>query len=221
MGAPVQSSSPPSALSVSDAASFAAATGASAAQIADLEAFRSLIAEWNEKMNLVGPSAMDAFWGRHAFDSAQLLPLAPEARTWADLGAGAGFPGVVLAILMKGREGARVHLVDSMAKRCRFLAEVVESLALPAEVHNARAESLSLTVDIVTARACAPMPRLLEFARPYLRKGATGLFLNGQDVEAELAAATISWDFKAELLPSLSDASGRIVRVRRLRHASR
>ncbi len=221
MGAPVQSSSPPSALSVSDAASFAAATGASAAQIADLEAFRSLIAEWNEKMNLVGPSAMDAFWGRHAFDSAQLLPLAPEARTWADLGAGAGFPGVVLAILMKGREGARVHLVDSMAKRCRFLAEVVESLALPAEVHNARAESLSLTVDIVTARACAPMPRLLEFARPYLRKGATGLFLKGQDVEAELAAATISWDFKAELLPSLSDASGRIVRVRRLRHASR
>ncbi len=65
------------------------------------------------------------------------------------------------------------------------------------------------------------MPRLLEFARPYLRKGATGLFLKGQDVEAELAAATISWDFKAELLPSLSDASGRIVRVRRLRHASR
>ena len=164
---------------------------------------------------------MDAFWGRHAFDSAQLLPLAPEARTWADLGAGAGFPGVVLAILMKGREGARVHLVDSMAKRCRFLAEVVESLALPAEVHNARAESLSLTVDIVAARACAPLPRLLEFAWPYLRNGATGLFLKGQDVEAELAQATISWGFKAELLPSLSDPSGRIVRVKGLRRVHR
>ena len=220
MGAPLQSPDRSSDVSVSNAASFAAATGANSTQLADLEAFRSLLGEWNEKMNLVGPSALDAFWGRHAFDSAQLLPLAPQARTWADLGAGAGFPGLVLAILLKGREGAQVHLVDSMAKRCRFLSTVVERLALPAEVHNARAESLSLTVDIVTARACAPMPRLLEFARPYLRKGATGLFLKGQDVEAELAEATISWDFKAELLPSLSDPSGRIVRVRRLRRAS-
>ena len=206
---------------VVDAATFAAATGATPAQIADLETFRGLLAEWNEKINLVGPSALGAFWGRHAFDGAQLAPLAPEADTWADLGAGAGFPGVVLAILLKGRGGARVHLIDSMAKRCRFLEAVVDQLAIPAEVHNARAESLSLTVDIVTARACAPMPRLLEFAWPYLRKGATGLFLKGQDVEAELAEATISWDFKADLLPSLSDPSGRIVRVRRLRRAAR
>ena len=219
--APFRQHSHPAGVAVADAESFAAATGASPAQIADLESFRAVLAEWNEKMNLVGPSAMEAFWGRHAFDGAQLLPLAPEAETWADLGAGAGFPGVVLAILLKGRGGARVHLIDSMAKRCRFLEAVVEQLALPAVVHNARAESLSLTVDIVTARACAPMPRLLEFAWPYLRKGATGLFLKGQDVEAELAEATISWEFKPELLPSLSDPSGRIVRVRRLRRAAR
>ena len=168
-------------------------------------------------MNLVGPSALEAFWGRHAYDSAQLLPLAPGARTWADLGAGAGFPGLVLAILLKGQGGAKVHLVESMAKRCRFLDEVVGALGLPASIHHARAESLTLTVDIVTARACAPLPRLLEFAWPYLRKGATGLFLKGQDVEAELSEATTSWDFKAELLPSLSDPSGRIVRVKGLR----
>ncbi len=107
-----------------------------------------------------------------------------------------------------------------MAKRCRFLQAVTDDLDLPVQVHNARAESLSLKVDIVTARACAPLARLLEFARPYLRKGATGLFLKGQDVEAELAEATISWDLTAELLPSLSDPSGRIVRVKRLRRAS-
>lgn len=172
-------------------------------------------------MNLVGPSAMAEFWGRHAFDSAQLLELAPDALTWADLGAGAGFPGLVLAVLLKGRPGAQVHLIESTAKRCRFLEAVVAELELPATVHNARAESLSLTVDIVTARACAPAGRLLEFAWPYLRKGARGLFLKGQDVEAELAEATKSWNFEAELLPSRSSPSGRILSVKRLRRGRR
>ena len=195
----------------------AAATGADPVQMRDLETFRALLGEWNERMNLVGPSAMAEFWGRHAFDSAQLLALAPKALTWADLGAGAGFPGLVLAILLKGRPGAAVHLVESMAKRCRFLQAVVDELALPARVHNARAESLSLTVDIVTARACAPMPRLMEFAWPYLRKGATALFLKGQDVDAEMAEATTSWDFQAQLLPSRSSPSGRIVQVSKVR----
>ena len=199
------------------AEAFAAATGADPVQMRDLEAFRLLLGEWNERMNLVGPSAMAEFWGRHAYDSAQLLALAPGALTWADLGAGAGFPGLVLAILLKGRPGAAVHLVESMAKRCRFLQAVVDELALPARVHNARAESLSLTVDIVTARACAPMPRLMEFAWPYLRKGATALFLKGQDVDAEMAEATTSWDFQAQLLPSRSNASGRIVQVSKVR----
>ena len=198
---------------VHDAASFAAATGATPAQVADLETFLALLTEWNEKMNLVGPSALAEFWGRHAFDSAQLLALEPDALTWADLGAGAGFPGLVLAILLKGREGAQVHLVESMAKRCRFLSEVSAALALPTTVHNTRAENLSLTVDIVTARACAPMVRLLEFARPYLKKGATGLFLKGQDVEAELADAAKHWNFKAELLPSRS-GSGQVVKLK-------
>lgn len=206
---------------VTGAEGFAAATGASPAQMADLERFRILLGEWNERMNLVGPSALEAFWGRHAYDSAQLLALAPEAMTWADLGAGAGFPGLVLAVLLKDRPGAQVHLVESMAKRCRFLQAVIDDLALPAQVHNARAESLSLSVDIVTARACAPLARLLEFAWPYLEKGATGLFLKGQDVDAEMAEATISWDFRAELLPSVSDPSGRILRVKGLRRARR
>lgn len=205
-----------------DAAEFAAATGATPEQMADIEAFRALLAEWNEKMNLVGPSAMAQFWGRHAFDSAQLLALAPEALTWADLGAGAGFPGIVLAILLKGRDGAQVHLVESMAKRCRFLSEVVTTLALPATVHNARAENLSLKVDIVTARACAPLARLVEFAKPYLKEGAAGLFLKGEGAEAEVAEAGFSKKrYDIELLPSRSSASGRIVRLKgaaRARH---
>lgn len=199
-----------------DAAAFQAATRASEAQMADLEAFRGLLADWNQKMNLVGPSAMSEFWLRHAYDSAQLLAIAPKAKVWADLGAGAGFPGLVLAILLKGCDGAHVHLVESMVKRCRFLAAVVGALDLPATVHNARAEELSLKVHVVCARAFAPMAKLLGYARPYLRKNVVGLFLKGQDVEIELAEATRYWSFEATLRPSLSSPQGRIVQLRRL-----
>jgi 16S rRNA (guanine527-N7)-methyltransferase len=197
-------------------AEFQAATGASESQMADLETFRGLLAEWNHRMNLVGPSALGEFWLRHALDSAQLLALAPKAKVWADLGAGAGFPGLVLAILLKGRDGAQVHLVESMAKRCRFLSNVVETLDLPATVHNARAESLLLKVHAVTARACAPMTKLLGYARPYLRKGTVGLFLKGQDVEVELEEATRYWSFEVDLKPSASHSQGRIVQLKRL-----
>jgi 16S rRNA (guanine527-N7)-methyltransferase len=199
-------------------ADFQAATSATAAQMADLEAFRSTLAAWNDRMNLVGPSALAEFWLRHAYDSAQLLRLEPEALRWADLGAGAGFPGIVLAILLKGRSGAMVHLVESMAKRCRFLEEVVAALTLPATVHHARAEDLDISVDVVAARACAPLSRLFGYARPYLRRGAIGLFMKGRDVVAELEAAKTSWRFEAELIDSLSHEDGRIVRMRKLRH---
>lgn len=206
---------------VSDAASFQAATGADDAQLRDLERYRSLLADWNERLNLVGPSALAQFWGRHALDSWQLLPLAPEARRWADLGTGAGLPGVVLAVFLKGRDGAEVHLVDSLAKRCRFLAEVVAELGLPARVHNARAESLSLPVDVVTARACAPLTRLFGYAQPHLARGATGLFLKGEAAEGELEHAREAWSFEADLRPSLSDPQGRVVIIRSLQARGR
>jgi len=202
-----------------DAAGFAQLSGATPGQMADLDRFRLLLASWNENMNLVGPATLEVFWSRHAWDSAQLLRLAPDALTWADLGAGAGLPGVVLAILGKDRPGFHVHLVESLTKRCRFLTAVTDELTLPATVHNARAESLDLAVDIVTARACAPLARLFGYARPYFQRGATGLFLKGQDVASDLEEATIYWDFEADIVPSLSDPRGRIVRVKRLGRA--
>lgn len=198
---------------VTDAASFQAATGASDAQMADMHAFLARLTDWNGRMNLVGPSALAEFWPRHAWDSAQLLRFGPY-RTWADLGAGAGFPGLVLAILLKGTPGAQVHLVESMVKRCRFLGETVADLAIPASVHNARAEAISLDVEAVTARAMAPVTKLLGYARPHLKKGAMGLFLKGQDVEVELAEATKYWKFQAELRQSLSHSAGRILQVK-------
>jgi 16S rRNA (guanine527-N7)-methyltransferase len=198
---------------------FAKLSGATPAQMADLERFRVMLAEKNEVMNLVGPASLPDFWSRHAWDSAQLLKLAPEARAWADLGAGAGLPGLVLAILGKGVVGFHVDLVESMTKRCKFLSEVVAELQLPATVHNTRAENLDLTVEIVTARACAPLHRLLRYAQPYLQSGATGLFLKGQDVVSEMREAARYWEYEADVVPSKSDSRGRIVRVRRLGRA--
>lgn len=196
---------------------FQARTGASEAAMADLDRFLERLTEGNAVMNLVGPDTLPDFWSRHAWDSAQLFHVKPEALTWADLGAGAGFPGLVLAILLKGRPGAHVWLVESLAKRCRFLESIVDELALPATVVNGRAEEQRLKVEVVTARAVAPLEKLLSYAQPYLAGGGQGLFLKGQRADDELRDARKSWQIEAELLPSASDPRGRLVLVRRLR----
>jgi 16S rRNA (guanine527-N7)-methyltransferase len=203
-----------------DAAGFAARSGASAVQVRDLEAYQALLSDWNERMSLVSAASLAEFWPRHVLDSAQLLALAPEARVWVDIGAGAGLPGLVIAIQLKGVAGAAVHLVESQAKKCRFLAEVVQTLDLPAEVHHARAEALALKADVVTARAVAPLNRLLGFARPYMAKGAVGLFLKGQSAPNEVAEARKSWRFTCNSFASQSDPGGRILRVEGLARAS-
>ncbi len=198
-------------------AEFQGLTGASDAQMADLATFAERLGEANAVMNLVGPDTIPDVWNRHYWDSAQLLAQAPDAVTWADLGAGAGFPGVVLAILLKGRAGAHVWLIDSLRKRCRFLNAVVSELTLPATVINGRAEAQALKVDVVTARAVAPMEKLLGYAQPYLQRGARGLFLKGEKAELEVAEARRVWQFEPELSVSRSDPRGRIVSVRSLR----
>ncbi|HVN02526.1 MAG TPA: 16S rRNA (guanine(527)-N(7))-methyltransferase RsmG [Caulobacteraceae bacterium] len=204
---------------VRDAPGFVAATDATAAQVADLERLQALLGDWNARMNLVSAASLAEFWPRHAFDSAQLVGLAPAARTWVDIGAGAGFPGLVIAILLKGAPGAKVWLVESQAKRCRFLAEAVSALGLPAEVVNARAEDLKLKADVVTARAVAPLVRLLGYAQPCLARGAIGLFPKGRGAEAEIAEARKAWRFRCEAIPSRSDPDGRILRVEGLARA--
>ena len=196
-----------------DAREFQVLTGASDAAVADLETFRQRLAAANEQMNLVGPATMPDYWSRHVLDSAQLLEFAPDALTWADLGAGAGFPGVVLAILLKDRPDAHVWLIDSLGKRCRFLQAVVDELDLPATVIWGRAEEQDVEVDVVTARAVAAMDKLLGYAQPYFDGGAQGLFLKGEKAEAELTEAWKSWRFEAECVPSRSDPRGRVVKV--------
>ena len=196
---------------------FQRLTRADPARMAELEAFLGRLTEMNAVMNLVGPDSIPDFWNRHAWDSAQLLDLAPDAGTWADLGAGAGFPGLVLAILLKDRQDAHVWLIDSLQKRCRFLQAVVDALTLPATVIWGRAEQQALKVNVVTARAVAPMDKLLGYAQPYLQRGAQGLFLKGEKAEVELRDATKVWQVDADLSVSRSDPRGRIVTVRSLK----
>ncbi len=183
---------------------FQALRAATPAQMADLDTLIERLTIANAVMNLVGPDTIPDVWNRHIFDSAQLLDLAPEAATWADLGAGAGFPGLVLAILLKGRTDSHVWLIDSLGKRCRFLQEVVDALSLRATVVNGRAEEQRID-------------RLLGYAQPYLQRGAQGLFLKGEKAEAELIGARKVWQFDSDLSVSRSDPRGRIVSVRSLR----
>ncbi len=196
---------------------FQRLTGAAPERMAELERFLDHLTEANEVMNLVGPDSLPDFWNRHAWDSAQLLDLAPDALTWADLGAGAGFPGVVLAILLKGRPDTHVWLIDSLGKRCRFLEYLVQDLGLPATVINGRAEEQRVKADVVTARAVAPLDKLLGYAQPYFQRGAQGLFLKGEKAASELIEARKVWHVQGDLSVSRSDPRGRILSVRSLR----
>jgi len=198
---------------------FAAETGASGEQMRLLERLRLMLADWNARINLVSAASLAEYWIRHALDSAQLLKLAPDARTWIDVGSGAGFPGLVLAVFLKGAPGAKVWLVESQAKKCRFLAAAVEALDLPAEVVRARAEATKLKADIVTARAVAPLATLLGYAAPAMRLGATGLFLKGAGAAAELVEARRRWRFEVASFPSVTNAEGRILKVQGLARA--
>jgi 16S rRNA (guanine527-N7)-methyltransferase len=188
---------------------------------ARLDRFVELLLRWQARTNLIARSTLAALWTRHIADSLQLLALAPNASRWVDLGSGAGFPGLVVAAALAGKAGAKVHLVESSAKKAAFLREAARVMNTAAVVHAMRIEKfvpqLREPVDVVTARALAPLQGLLEMAYPILKTGAQGLFPKGQDVDAELTAAAKYWNIEADLIPSRTNATSRIVAVRRLR----
>src|SRR5437899_6083835 len=164
---------------------------------ARLDRYVGLLLEWQEKTNLVAPSTLPTLWIRHIADSLQLLALAPSAKVWVDLGSGGGFPGVVLACALAQTSGATVHLVERNAKKAAFLREALRVTGAPGMVHLAEigdtVDRITGPVDCVTARAVAPLNKLIGFAEPLVRKGAKALFLKGQAVEAELTEATKYW----------------------------
>lgn len=186
-----------------------------------LDRFVALLLERQQVMNLVAASTLPTLWTRHVADSLQLLALAPDARTWADLGSGAGFPGLVIACALADTPGAAVHLVDSTKKKAAFLTEIAVALGLPVTVHPDRIEDFAaanrIRFDAVTARAVAPLAKLIGYANQLLKKGTVGLFPKGQDVEAELTEASKYWTIEAELFQSKTDPRGKIILLRSAR----
>ncbi|MBB4038922.1 16S rRNA (guanine527-N7)-methyltransferase [Microvirga flocculans] len=181
-----------------------------------LELLERELRRWQAIKNLVGPTTLDHIWERHIVDSLQLLELAPEARTWLDLGSGAGFPGLVLAIAGAER-GLRVHLVESNSRKCAFLRHIARLTGVAATVHESRLETIIPgfvgKADVVSARALASLTMLLDWTAPLLKAGTIGLFPKGRDVETELTEARKKWTFEAEILPSLTDSDARILRI--------
>jgi 16S rRNA (guanine527-N7)-methyltransferase len=184
-----------------------------------LEAYVSVLLKWQRQINLIGPSTVEQIWERHIGDAAQLVPLMrPGVKSIADLGSGSGIPGLVVAIVT----GAHVHLYESNGKKAAFLREAVRHTGVSATVHQIRIENLRdglalPKVELVLARALAPLIQLLDYAAPFLEAGATGLFHKGQGVEAELAAAMQGWNLLYTLHPSMIDSHGVILEVKEAR----
>jgi 16S rRNA (guanine527-N7)-methyltransferase len=185
-----------------------------------LDRFVALLLRWQRRMNLIAPSTEPTLWTRHVADSLQLLALAPDARVWADLGSGAGFPGLVIACALANVADARVHLVETNLKKIAFLREAVRTTGAPAILHASKIEDFAADppepVEVVAARALAPLPKLLALAWPLLKSGSLGLFPKGQDARSELTAASKSWKVQPTLAPSRTDPKSHIVVVREL-----
>ena len=263
---------------------FAAAFDVSRETIARLTTYERLLRQWQKAVNLVAPSTLDDIWHRHFADSAQLLVLAPTARTWLDLGSGAGFPGLVVAIMLadktraapmvpvpsplvgEGQGGGdgrtfnvggpptpipsphhaegvsstrrggelprgsptapRITLLESNARKCAFLHEVVRHTGIlpgiAVDILSTRIEAAATQVslhgpDVVSARAVAPLDKLLGLVAPLSGTGTVGLFLKGRDAAAELEAAERQWEFEVDLVPSRTEPEARVVVIRHLR----
>ena len=178
--------------------------------------YADLLGRWQRIKNLVSPSTLAEVWTRHIADSAQIQPLMPEALRWADIGSGAGFPGLVVAILLAGRAGAHVDLVEANARKCAFLREAARACGAPATVHNGRIEDVLpglKSVDVLTARALAPLPTLLEMGRVLVDAGTAAVFLKSQGEIAD--GVDLGARYTTRVLPSLTSPDGRILVLRR------
>ncbi|GAB5507099.1 MAG: 16S rRNA (guanine(527)-N(7))-methyltransferase RsmG [Rhizobiaceae bacterium] len=179
-----------------------------------LSAFQATFEKWAARINLTAPSTIPELWSRHILDSAQLLPLAPKALRWLDLGSGGGFPGAVLSVLLDGRNGASITLVESTQKKASFLRNAIAGS--PGSVVAKRIEDVwgeFEGTEIITARALAPLNKLLGLAEPWLAAGTTALFHKGRDYRREIQESRDAWQFSLVEHPSAIDAASVILEI--------
>jgi 16S rRNA (guanine527-N7)-methyltransferase len=182
--------------------------------LARLEAYAALLIRWSARINLIGRDTIPDLWRRHILDSAQLQPFIPvDARSLIDLGSGAGLPGLVLAIL--GVPG--VELVEADSRKCAFLREAARIAEAVVVIRGCRIQAVPPhAVDVITARALAPLDRLLGLVEPFLAPGSECLFLKGERVEDELTLARRHWTMTASLHRSRSDPRGVVLRLQQV-----
>lgn len=194
---------------------FQAATGVSRETLERLTAYAELLVKWQARINLVGPDTIPNLWQRHFLDSAQVFPILPQPiHRLVDMGCGAGFPGLVLAVMGV----PDVHLIESDARKCAFLREAARVTGTSVTVHNARIEMVPpLAADLVTARALAPLDKLLGWAERHLLPEGHCVFLKGRGVEDELTAASKEWNITFERFPSQTDPLAAILHLKEVR----
>ena len=195
---------------------FAARTNVSRETLGRLKAYVDVLKDWSARHNLVSARSLEDVWRRHIWDSAQLVQfIAPEAKTLADLGSGAGFPGLVLAEMLRGR--VSVVLYEATRKKAEFLEAAAQRMGLNVGIRNVRIEEgRHQPVDVVTARAVAPLDQLLGYAHQFVDPRTVCLFLKGQSVASELTKGRKSWSMQVSQHQSATDPSGVILEIREL-----
>ena len=187
-----------------------------------LRAFYSLVCKWNTAINLVSAASLQDGWHRHILDSAQILAISGcDQGLWLDVGSGAGFPGLVVSIMAsEALPDLHVALVESDRRKATFLSEAVRQLGLNADVHADRLETYpDVKVDVLSARAFAPLDKTLAVAARHLSEDGVALFMKGQAYEAEMKVASPNWRYDCDVIPSKTDAHSVILKVKKVRHA--
>ncbi len=194
-------------------------TGVSRETFERVSGYLDLLDRWRERINLIGPGEGRHLWRRHVLDSLQLVEqISSEDKSVADLGSGAGFPGLILACALAERSGASVTLVEKSPRKSEFLRAAGKELGLPVSVLTIRLEDApGALFDVVTARALAPLPKLLGFAASWLKPSGKALLMKGRDTATELAEAREAWTFDLSILDSQSSPEGRVLKVSSLR----
>ena len=178
--------------------------------------YRNLLEKWNKKVNLVSPTTLSNFMIRHVLDSVQLFNyVTNKSGRWLDIGSGAGFPGIPLAILLKSKcLNFNFSFIDSNSKKCFFLEEVCKNLNIEANIICGRIEDVDpVNCDYIVSRALAPLSDLLNFSERHRKKSGKSLFLKGKNCDVEVSQAKLKWCFNFEIHQSLSDREGKIVEI--------
>ncbi|MAN46956.1 MAG: 16S rRNA (guanine(527)-N(7))-methyltransferase RsmG [Alphaproteobacteria bacterium] len=202
-----------------DRAAFLADFDVSRETLERLDTIILTLDDWRKRSNLIGPREWPQIWTRHVGDSFQILDYVTNETRVVDFGSGAGFPGLIMSA---ARPTSHVTMMESVGKKCAFLRAAIEAAGLNASVYQGRIEAAPASeADIVTARAFAPLPKLLDYAAPWMENGAKGVFLKGERWKEELTEAQQRWSFAYEAIPSRTGGSGVILIVRELKRGRR